>query len=1179
MAVVQVSTPNRFGPNPTLNVAGVSLGATPVLVASFSIPDTGGGVAAILQVFTITPPMPPVPTHATFKFRVVAQLTVSSSYPPGTDAVVNTWDLAEIDVFYNLSDPHQMYRGGGTYNFDVSGWIALYRDAAEVKRYTTDSQITGETGQDFTDGLYNPPAGVGCRVGLIGKAGGVAGARGVIAGHPFDIPLTYPAGPFGAGTLTTQIPFLLTGKVETNQGFAGSVACSVNVYDATKATAVNEILRAPVTLSGYGTAIDLSGGLSITADGSEPSGQYTSATLSGNLTRSWRLRGKLYGPDGGAYPSANSLPVHVQYFPLLYTPGPDLVLSPGTDGTFDTGLLTQQDIIWNITCATAGFPFGDGPGNSLSGSVHQQFPLKPQFAFSGLDALGEPNRDIQLQMRGDWWNAIHLAQVASQTIDPGGVLVRGGGNWSGSWVAIGGAKIADGAGDDINPAVSCAMPAPSAIPVPATPGAPTECGVSRAFTHPVWMTTYRYLHFTVRSTIAGSQPIAVRIGSKLWFAITDSTPGAWDTIEIDLCDEQAMTDGSAIPLVSTRDGVYNYLDTRLYNDEPVLALPPNSNAQPPEAPLFGVNSAASIDFIGLAGGETYEFAAITLETKETDGTISVLSPLYLQANALVNSLSPPEAIEYHRLWGAWWPTYSPQTTDWRRRIITAETDGRRSLEASDARFTLVGGNTFTPAVPIIADLIAEITSVDANGRRYWPGWSAVNLAPNSGTSFARSACLCSDQKAATLWGAGVLWQAGIGASMCVDNPYTFGTGAGTGITIPAQMVFDAVDWWPGAGDTFGFMETAPANGVTLELRAAKIFRGQAHDLLVGDGADPDADDDPMAPPPTVRLKQTVSRASGGQGVATDEAGRYATDAPYATPTFIDPGSSDIIAPISWDVIANGAPEGATGSAAAPDSSPHTPQANGVWFYPRHRRRIAFNIPGKPGVAMLADSLLGFLVRAWTTRSGVWARRSTAAIPAISADWLPSKLITASDTGDGSTFANPDLARDCNGTLRVMWEKRVPTPAPPVAPTSWARSVWTSVSIYDGTSWSAPTMVADNARYPVYGKGIENDIGALLQCYATPDPSMDGTFNLNGQFIYPGTGGVAVTGSTFVFQYLSGGMPTPLKVAISTAGYDVIQARDGGGSWLLTTTFAGDSALSEWHSTDDGITWARLPAAP
>jgi hypothetical protein len=85
------------------------------------------------------------------------------------------------------------------------------------------------------------------------------------------------------------------------------------------------------------------------------------------------------------------------------------------------------------------------------------------------------------------------------------------------------------------------------------------------------------------------------------------------------------------------------------------------------------------------------------------------------------------------------------------------------------------------------------------------------------------------------------------------------------------LLVDVVDWFPGAGDVFGFLPTGAVDDGTLNLRAAGILRSAAHGLTANTM---------FSEEPSVRVKLSGTGQPNSSGVS-DGFGYYRTGGNYA----------------------------------------------------------------------------------------------------------------------------------------------------------------------------------------------------------------------------------------------------------------------------------------------------------
>jgi hypothetical protein len=372
-------------------------------------------------------------------------------------------------------------------------------------------------------------------------------------------------------------------------------------------------------------------------------------------------------------------------------------------------------------------------------------------------------------------------------------------------------------GGDVSPSI-----ASGAVQFSSAGGSGT---LSRTFDDPISLSSYRFLRVRIRSVGSADQSLTLTVNGKEW-QVTTGAAGTFVDADIDLCAEQNES-----ATTSTADSHW----------------PPDGDGLPSvEGVYFGVGKTDTIGFSDLPAGVTFEIDALTLRR-----------------------------ASYTRL------TFLPSLSAPFRRFLLGDTDGRQSLEETDA-------DAVTDQYPprSILDLIASVNLVTAAGSVVNPGWTASDLepAPGSGCSPSPPAlppvhdCYYnSDLPATYLQGAGALNLSG-------SWTYGFDRDASGTLSVSGQPLYDSIEWAPDSGDVFGTGDgslTGP-----IQLAAAAILRGQVIGLVL---------DNTHAPSSGVEVDvKTGGGTARGDGT-TGSDGAYQTGLSYPRG-----GESDIVEAMAGD---------------------------------------------------------------------------------------------------------------------------------------------------------------------------------------------------------------------------------------------------------------------------------------
>lgn len=1095
---------------------------------------------------------------------------VGQPYPIPVDVKVNAFVRFSGQPIVYFEQVIRTIETLGSSDFPIKGSIEFWFDLAErVGTYPEGEVAVG------------PRKGGAC--GMAGSINGVP-----IVGHAANTQddLIAGAGTYILGTMEARIDS--PASFPDALGFGGytqksappaSASVKLRIYDSKGETFVNEVLSGANSVSNDGASASCNGGVTASVSGNGPRGSGTTfhhvsarARMTGPLSTSYRLRGALFAMTE-PHPDPVTLLLKTLNHPELTR---KITL---LKGKFDTGVIRQRSY-------TEMLQTHSGQQGNIAYSVNGGANVQTHgdiFLTADRDSLakyGEHPLDDIVPFHGDKWNAFVMRQARSVTLDSATGL-QSSGVYAGNWEPMGNAAVTK-AGD----AIRVKTPK-NFIGNTSSTIALREWGAARTFTPPVWLSGYRFLEVRVRSVGKGNLPVTFRADNKLWRFATGAA-GEWRTVTLDLCDEMATTDGKPLPLSETRDSI-RYASN--YDAQKVA---------PQESPYFGINRSAGLDFIGMAADSTYEIASLKL-VRKTAPLVSFLEPYIPQKlNGSVVGGGDAYAAEWGKEWSAW--TGDSAVPTFYSRGIQAETDGRMSLEEPFRVYEIAGFDRRSRFISIkmVADFIGKsgaipppqlpITAGLPANRN--PGWYAASVSdpptpdPTGAnfTSMLRADSLASDKTALYIWGGGVLWRDGKTALPGVG----IAVPEGKSLTVPAQITYESLRFWAGAGDIFGYGKTGDvptiANNATTELRAGKVYRGQARNLLVGEGAGGDADAEAGA---VVRLKETVSRRSGGEG-SGDTLGRYSTGLPFAkmsrdttkTPTTLHFPRRRL-----YNAYLNGAPAlPLTAASRATDDGKATPKAEGLLFEGRRRRRIAFRAAGRAGVSVVSDRTAGWYGKVTARRYALLFQRTTVPVPdslsgsVIGLQWLPPAIICAPADVSGEVFKRPALARFGSGKMTVLFERqRLVSDEESEVSAGWERSIMETTSDDDGETWSKPKDLALNQtddREPAWFRGTGSDTGSFVAVRVRPDPANTSEGFLIGQLYDAG----GKSGTVWTFGALTDD-PVPLTVPMKIvmgAGYDGVQAFDTSGRWLMTLTVPGEDAPSDWTSSDDCRTWKRLP---
>jgi hypothetical protein len=576
-----------------------------------------------------------------------------------------------------------------------------------------------------------------------------------------------------------------------------------------------------------------------------------SAVCAWNATRQFSLSGVVrameaaYTPDG--------LTLQVSRYAGDATPNVTVASGAFTQ----SGTQAEYDVSAGAAVGTEGtdFYYLDGPNTALANTFQ---PIAVVCAASALTANGDDPDGNRVLLHGPTCEGMTIAQASSWLVD-GWTTGTVTGSGSGSGTVDGGALTIttddSGAG-----------------------------GVTRAYSTPVSLASYRYLQFTLQALVTDNIPVRVGIGSYHWDMTTGTVADGPTTITLDVL---APSDGTA-----TSDTT----DTHW----PI----PTPTAQ--QTQMFGPYVVYDITFDQIPASCEVEIGTLNL-VRMSDGTVDCLPTLYDSTyDPDSGSVSPD------------WPTVeNVGGTKYVRRFFLASSDGRQTVEEYDVGYD---GGSFD--MRSITDLATSINANDVGptliGTLRWPGWTATPDVPTATGATGGSGILtasgnlyvASVLNATYLYGGGAL---AVAAGSGADGwQYGFDLSLGE---IPAQLLFDQITLCGLEGDIFGFGGSAGSSEpeTTTFLRASLIVRAAAHGIALTSAGDP-------ATNAYVTLSQGGSVVSWG--MTDDTSGRYHTSRqPEAT---VPPGVGYVQAPAT--------------SLAPVEISP---------LYTRHRHRASLVVPPPP----------------------------------------------------------------------------------------------------------------------------------------------------------------------------------------------------------------------------------------
>lgn len=329
---------------------------------------------------------------------------------------------------------------------------------------------------------------------------------------------------------------------------------------------------------------------------------------------------------------------------------------------------------------------------------------------------------------------------------------------------------------------------------------------------------YRWLQI---ATGAPTQPFTVTIGTKQW----DTTTSAGGTALVDLCSPTNATINA------------DTLTTR-------WPWPVDVDTVSGSGALWGCERVADYTLSNIASGVGFTVPANGVKLVRRDHT---------------------------RMW--WLPEFdswrSDGTTVTRRQFMMGCTDGRWSYENEDGyRDALV------PFQDSLRSLVAEVGTVEGGYVRH-QGWSAalgtaIDVADGTAYSNIQYGYLNRNRPATWAWGGGAVW-APVGGTH--QWRYGVDVNADSTLTVPAQMLYDEVEFYPGIGDVFGHLDGTAGSGTAIILRCHRYLRGAASGLVLS-SADGRPEEGVV-----VQLYDATGAASYGNGTS-DVYGHYLTGSPW-----------------------------------------------------------------------------------------------------------------------------------------------------------------------------------------------------------------------------------------------------------------------------------------------------------
>ncbi len=348
--------------------------------------------------------------------------------------------------------------------------------------------------------------------------------------------------------------------------------------------------------------------------------------------------------------------------------------------------------------------------------------------------------------------------------------------------------------------------------------------------------TYSFLRILLKSQNAG-KTLRLKVNGKE-YSIQTIAADTWQEFYVDLC------------LPENRPEDY---------DQQTTSYPFGRS----DGPYWGISQTDKIDF--EADPDEWHISELSLNVYPPD---------------------PPDHPEYdHALYvmpsREWWVQRKTSENWLCRRFLTGVSDGKQALEIEDARYqaTSFGKVLQWLSIQELANRVLE-KDTSAGNAPYWPGWNveiltSVGQAPPEPQPL--SPFFLNHYRPATyLLGAGLLYHHSTGQweTKAWRNP--LGSGSG-GIILQAQILFDIIDWYPGAGNvwqggSYGSPNTPIVLALGTVLRAAAFgIVGNTLHQRVQTGA--------------VQLFRVMDNANGGQAQLSEWRGAFYTGQPFASGTY------------------------------------------------------------------------------------------------------------------------------------------------------------------------------------------------------------------------------------------------------------------------------------------------------
>lgn len=700
-------------------------------------------------------------------------------------------------------------------------------------------------------------------------------------------------------------------------------------------------------------------------------------------------------------------------------------------------------------------------GTTYTGSNYNEFqPVRCWITPASLTSAGEDTLMWRCPMRAQSFGGLSISQAASMSLEANCLPA----NWTNvsntTLTGAGPLTITVGAGA----AGSCRTTLPVA-----------NSGLKGTSFSGVSFAGYRYLDIEIAADV-DAQPFRVRMGSKVWskdYAGADLVANiASRHVKIDI-----MGPSSSVSAIDATDTKWPYASVG-----PVVIT---------DGPLSGVTNVSTLQLENLAISHVYTLRSLSLVA--SNHRLLTFCPAFNNFVLAVPVVSGSGTT----------------TTTYVRRFLLGDTDWKQSLELEDVTKTVIdtsagpGTPSYSPAS--IFDLVNNING----GSGAYPnnGYTATVIAPApSATGMLKDDFLNRNSNCVYLGGAGISYTGGAWS-------YWFDKDVSTTLTVPAQLLIDAIDWYPGCGDVLGVGGGGGAGA--LELRPAAILRAEAWGAVFDSHSTQDA-------AITVSVRDHGTLAAEGSATS-DATGGFLT------------GSTWVKGNSSGDVTAGLAP----------------PQVASNYLFPsRYRRRFSFRIPSAFGNPFNAhDDDWGLYLRSAVTSGNVVFSMSNYPVPIGGFD-LDNSPVTM-----GGQDSDPRIAYDQTGAHRLI--------AVFTRTISGTPQVMQTVSTDEGATWGSPVLLIASAKHPTIAVGHDGTI--IVAAYTGPNGG-PGTISATVQAI-----GDAAASSVSIFKDSAG-----TNLAVNDDTFGISQGKDGAHRWILAVVISGDSGISEWYSTDwDGKTWTRV----